>query len=300
MRTQKNIYINIINAGTTGAGRKFTGIVVGADLIIDEITAHARAAYELNPEVDTIIEIGGQDSKFTTLRDGSVNFCVMNNVCAAGTGSFIEEQAEKLGCCLSDYSNLTEYARAPIASDRCTVFMERDLNHFLAEGFSVKEALAAALHSVRENYLAKVASENLIGKHIVFQGATAKNKALIAAFEQKLGKSIHVSRFCHLTGALGTAYMLAESELGKTRFRGLDIYREKIPVKTEICEICSNHCKITTAKVKGETAAYGFLCGRDYDSKSYVKKTTASFDLLKERKKVFSFKQNLNTTTILL
>ena len=118
-------------AAVTGAGRKLAGGVIGADLVLDEITAHARAAYALTPEVDTIIEIGGQDSKFTTLKDGRVNFCVMNTVCAAGTGSFIEEQARKLGCPLEDYARRALDSPAPMASNRCTVFMERDINHLL-------------------------------------------------------------------------------------------------------------------------------------------------------------------------
>ena len=176
---------------------------MGADIIMDEITAHARAACEIDPDVDTIIEIGGQDSKFTTLKNGRVTFSVMNKVCAAGTGSFIEEQARKLGCPLAEYSSRTEGRRSPIVSDRCTVFMERDMNHYLSEGYAVEEVLASVLHAVRENYLTKVAVEGAIGNTIFFQGATAKNRALVAAFEQRLQKPIHVSRYCHLTGAWG-------------------------------------------------------------------------------------------------
>ena len=281
--------LRIIGVGTTGAGRKFTGKIVGADMIIDEITAHARAACELVPEVDTIIEIGGQDSKFTTLRKGMVTFSAMNNVCAAGTGSFIEEQAQKLKCPLPDYSSRAEGRRAPISSDRCTVFMERDMNHYLSEGYSVDEVLASVLHSIRENYLTKVAIENSIGNTICFQGATAKNKALIAAFEQRLGKPIHVSRYCHLTGALGVALMLLDEGVTASEFKGVKLYKKDIPVKSEVCGICTNHCKITIADVEGESVAYGFLCGRDYDTKKYVNNNLSGFDLINERKKLFSF-----------
>ncbi|MCP3952679.1 MAG: CoA activase, partial [Desulfobacterales bacterium] len=122
---ENNAALSITGAATTGSGRKFVGKIIGADLVLDEITAHARAAVQLDPQVDTIIEIGGQDSKFTTLKDGRVTFSTMNTVCAAGTGSFIEEQARKLGCPLADYSSRTENRSAPVASDRCTVFMER-------------------------------------------------------------------------------------------------------------------------------------------------------------------------------
>ncbi|MCK5154292.1 MAG: hypothetical protein KAQ93_08030, partial [Spirochaetales bacterium] len=117
----KKLNFNFASVGSTGSGRKFIGKLVGADTILDEISAHARAAVDLDPDIDTIIEIGGQDAKFTTLRNGVVTFSQMNTVCAAGTGSFIEEQALKLGVSLSEYASLAEGARAPLASDRCTV-----------------------------------------------------------------------------------------------------------------------------------------------------------------------------------
>ncbi len=270
--------------GTTGSGRKFIGKLIGADIILDEISAHARAAYELNPEVDTIIEIGGQDAKFTTLRNGVVTFSQMNTVCAAGTGSFIEEQAAKLGVSLADYSSLAEGSRAPLASDRCTVYMERDINHYLHQDYSIREILATALFSVRENYLQKVATEGNIGRKVVFQGATAKNKALVAAFEQKLKRPVFVSKYCHVTGALGAAITCMEEKEGATTFKGLEIYKEKIPLRTETCSLCLNHCRIRVAEVKNEEVAYGFLCGRDYKTKKYVKKELVP-SLLAARKK---------------
>lgn len=289
MALEAGVALKFKGAGTTGSGRKFAGEIIGADLALDEITAHARAAVELDRDVDTIIEIGGQDSKFTTLANGRVTFSIMNHVCAAGTGSFIEEQAKKLGCPLSDYSERAEKVRSPMSSDKCTVFMERDLNYYLREGYTVNEALASVLHAVRDNYLTKVAIENNIGDKIFFQGATAKNRALVAAFEQKLGKPIMVSKFCHLTGALGVALHLLEEQNQTTTFRGIGLYRQKIPVETEVCEICTNHCKIKTATINGETVAFGFLCGRDYETKAYVKDNASGFDLLRTRKKVFRF-----------
>ncbi|MBU1172817.1 MAG: CoA activase [Proteobacteria bacterium] len=285
---RKNIRLDILACGTTGSGRKFIGKIMGSDLVLDEITAHARAAVMLNPDVDTIIEIGGQDAKFTTLKNGMVTSSFMNNVCAAGTGSFIEEQARKLNCTIRDYAERTLGVRAPMASDRCTVFMERDLNHYLTEGYSVDEVLASVLHSVRENYLIKVATESQIGNTIFFQGATAKNKALVAAFEQRLKKPILVSRFCHLTGALGTALTLIDEYREKSHFRGLDLFRKTIPIRSEVCSLCTNHCKISIADIEGEQVAYGFLCGRDYETKSYICRSGSSFDLIKERRKIQS------------
>ncbi len=284
---RRSISLKISGAAVTGAGRKLAGLVVGADAVLDEITAHARAARELQPDVDTIIEIGGQDSKFTTLKDGRVNFCVMNTVCAAGTGSFIEEQAQKLDCPLAEYARRALNAPSPMASDRCTVFMERDINHLLFEGYSPNEILATVLHSIAENYLSKVAAEKHIGRVICFQGATARNRALVAALEQRLGKPIHVSRFCHLTGAIGAALELADTGIRATRFRGLSLWRKAISTRLEICELCGNHCKITVADLDGERVASGFLCGRDYDGSSRVDRNRSGFSLLKERKKAF-------------
>jgi len=278
------IQIKIKGCGTTGSGRRISGKIIGADIEPDEITAHATAAYNLNKNVDTIIEIGGQDAKFTLLKDGIVTSSVMNTVCAAGTGSFIEEQALKLDCPLSEYSSRTEGVSSPVASDRCTVFMERDINYYFAQGYQKEEILASVLHSVRDNYLTKVANIGKIGNCILFQGATARNKALVAAFEQKLNKPIHVSKYCHLTGALGIALLLKEKQIKISAFRGFGLWKQQIPVRQETCELCTNHCKLTIADIGGETLAYGFLCGRDYQTNKMVPKER-SYDLLKLRKK---------------
>ena len=231
-REERKLSPQVKAAGTTGSGRQLIGKIINADLVVDEITAHARAASHLDPETDTIIEIGGQDAKFTVMKRGEVVFSQMNSVCAAGTGSFIEEQAKKLGVPLSEYADRAMGVEAPLTSDRCTVFMERDLNYFINRGYTVEELLCATLYSVRENYLKKVATEGMIGKHVCFQGATARNRALVAAFEQKLGQGISVSRYCHLTGALGVTLLLSGEMPEGSGFRGLELYRKVTPVRT--------------------------------------------------------------------
>lgn len=282
------IQFEFCGTGTTGSGRKFIQKVINADVAVDEITAHARAAYALNPKVDTIIEIGGQDSKFTVMRNGQVTFSTMNYVCAAGTGSFIEEQAKRLNIPLSDYAGQALDTPSPLTSDRCTVFMERDLNHFLSQGYSKQELLAAALHSVRDNYLSKVAHLNKIGEVICFQGATAKNQALVAAFEQKLQKPIFVSKYCHLTGALGVCLLLKEKHFAKTDFRGIDFYQESPQVSEEICDLCQNHCKLKRIHLADETVMWGFLCGRDESSNKPKSANQSGFDLLSNRRRIFN------------
>jgi predicted CoA-substrate-specific enzyme activase len=293
--SEYHLDMDIGGCGTTGSGRRISGKIIGADIEPDEITAHATAAVNLNKNVDTIIEIGGQDAKFTLLKNGMVTSSVMNTVCAAGTGSFIEEQASKLECPLTDYSARTQGVTSPVSSDRCTVFMERDINHFFAEGYEKNEILASVLHSVRDNYLTKVANIGKIGNTILFQGATARNKSLVAAFEQKLNKPIHVSRYCHLTGALGVALLVREQMLAQnpiqnpiqkrvaqTNFRGFDLWKKQIPVRQETCRLCTNHCKLTIADIDGDPQAYGFLCGRDYETQKMVVQNR--YDLLALRK----------------
>lgn len=266
--TDQNIVIR--GACTTGSGRKMIKALFNADLEINEITAHAKAAVLLNPLVDTIIEIGGQDSKFTRLRNGEVYYSNMNYVCAAGTGSFIEEQAKRLGVSLDDFSELALGARAPYTSDRCTVYMERDLGVLLSENWS-KEALAAAvLNSVRDNYLAKVVGRSPIGDYIAFQGATARNKALVTSFEQVLKKTIHVSPLCHLTGALGAALTCHEARTPASGFiwdiRGLILEKEE-------CRLCANRCMLTVLAKDGIRTGWGMKCGRDYSDTKTKKKT---------------------------
>ncbi|MBF0299367.1 MAG: CoA activase [Oligoflexia bacterium] len=312
-KNKNNIELTIKSVATTGAGRKFIGKIINADIIMDEITAHAKAAYKLNPKIDTIFEIGGQDAKFTTLQNGEVTFSLMNNVCAAGTGSFIEEQGQKLNVDVSNYANLCMGARAPLASDCCTVFMERDINYYLNNSFPLEEILATILHSVRENYLRKVVQNGKIGEHICFQGATAKNRALIAAFEQKLNRPIFVSPYCHLTGALGCTYLLQDidqlqnqvsastlisisTSTSATHANIVDnlekLYQQEVVIENEVCTTCFNHCKLKIVDMGGEKSAYGLLCGRDYftnetSAKQIKIKTKKYENLISIRHKIF-------------
>ncbi len=263
--TYKEKNLDIRAVGTTGSGRQMIKELFSADFVINEITAHAKAGVFLNPEVDTIIEIGGQDSKFTRIRDGEVYFSTMNYVCAAGTGSFIEEQAKRLDVGLGGFSDVALGTEAPYTSDRCTVYMERDLSVLLSEGWS-KEALAAAvLHSVRDNYMSKVVNRSPLGDYIVFQGATARNTGLVASFEQLLKKPIHVSPYCHLTGAMGAALICQDEGISGSNF----IWEiQDLKIEEEICTLCSNHCLLTVATRNGIKTGWGMKCGRDYAEKA--------------------------------
>jgi predicted CoA-substrate-specific enzyme activase len=256
--------LTILGVGTTGSGRDLVCQVIKADEAINEITAHALGTTFIDPDVDTIIEIGGQDSKFTQLKNGMVTNAVMNYVCAAGTGSFIEEQAKRLSITLDEISDMAMGKKAPYTSDRCTVYMERDLNIFLSEGWQSDEIIAAVLYSVRDNYLSKVVGKSLIGDHVYFQGATARNKALVAVFENELNKNIFVSKYCHLTGALGCAVSLMKQKIDNSRFSGINFIYE---ISSETCELCSNQCDIRVYTVGNKKTAWGLKCGRDYEDK---------------------------------
>ncbi len=273
LQERHRIKFEWLAAGTTGSGRQLIGRLIHADLIINEITAHAKAAVSLDPEVDTVIEIGGQDSKFIRVQNGAVVQAIMNYICAAGTGSFIEEQAKKLNVPLAEYAGLAIGQRGPVISDRCTVYMERDLSRLLAEGWQKEELLASVLHSVRDNYLMRVVGQAKIGRRVCFQGATARNKALVAAFEGALQKPIRVSRFCHLAGAYGVCLLLGEQRPARSNFVGLHFSSWSSEQRSETCSLCRNRCLITVVEVGEERAAWGFQCGREYEDTAHMEKS---------------------------
>jgi predicted CoA-substrate-specific enzyme activase len=193
LEQKKKATIEVLGVATTGSGRKIVGEVIGADAIINEISAHVAGASFTDPTIDTIFEIGGQDAKYMHVVDGHIRDANMNYVCAAGTGSFIEEQANKLGYKVADVGPAVLGARPPRATDRCTVFMEQDVVRFIESGASREEALAAVMVAVAKNYLNKVVGNRYYSrKRIMFQGATARNKALVAAFEHLLGVEVVV------------------------------------------------------------------------------------------------------------
>lgn len=281
------IRFDVSGCGTTGSGRKMVGQVIGADLVLNEITAHARAAVAIDPGVETILELGGQDAKFTQLSGGVVYNSVMNYVCAAGTGSFIEEQAQKLGIPIEAFADLAMGIEAPVTSDRCTVYMERDLDMLLAAGMSKAQVAAAVLHSVCENYLTKVAAGLSVGRRVMFQGATARNKALVAAFENRLGVPIQVSPLCHVTGALGMALLVLARHRGDTAFRGFGFADQAITVDHETCHLCNNQCRLSLIHCADQTVAWGLKCGREYEDRRPRPAAVHGDRFLKARQRAF-------------
>jgi len=267
--------VRIVGAASTGSGRYLTGDFIGADVVINEITAQATGAAIVNPQVDTIFEIGGQDSKYISLNNGVVVDFEMNHACAAGTGSFLEEQAQRLGISIKDeFAQLAFASKSPIKlGERCTVFMESDLLSYQQQGASTEDLVAGLAYSIVANYLNRVVGRRKIGDNICFQGGTAFNKAVWTAFEKVTGKPIMVPDHHEVTGALGAASIAAEHidnvarQTGtrpQSKFKGFeDLVNADYTVESFACEHCPNHCAIKkVALAQAEPLFYGSRCDR--------------------------------------
>jgi predicted CoA-substrate-specific enzyme activase len=254
--------------GVTGSGRYLTGDFVGADVVRNEISAQARAAVAADPTVDTIIEIGGQDSKYIRLHNGVVVDFNMNHACAAGTGSFLEEQGERLRVDIrGEFSRLALSARAPVAlGERCTVFMESDLVHHQQQGRQVDDLAAGLAYSIAQNYVNRVVAGRSMGHHVLFQGGVAANASVVAAFQQLLDRPIRVPANHGLTGSIGAA-ILAREACGITNspsnFRGFDLRDRAYDSTTFECRACPNLCQVSRVTLGAdEPIFYGARCER--------------------------------------
>jgi len=279
--------VQIIGAGTTGSGRYLIGEFIGADIIKNEITAQARAAFEIDPQVDTIFEIGGQDSKYISLRNSTIVDFEMNKVCAAGTGSFLEEQAEILGVELNEFGDLALQAKSPInLGERCTVFINSEVIHHQKDTHERENLLAGLGYSIVYNYLNRVVSGKDIGNRIFFQGGVAANKSVVSAFEEVLHKEIVVPPNYDVTGAIGIALIVRDTKIERTKFKGLNLASKSYTSISFTCKDCSNACEINEITIDGEeTIHYGGRCGK-YEEKE--KKQDKSIpDLFKLRNDIF-------------
>ncbi len=266
--------VEVVSVATTGSGRYLTGDFVGADLIKNEITAQATAAINIDPGVDTIFEIGGQDSKYISLHNKTVIDFEMNKACAAGTGSFLQEQAEKLKINIEqEFGDRALSAECPVGcGERCTVFMESDLVSHQRRGAKTDDLVAGLAYSIVSNYLTKVVGDRKIGNNIFFQGGVAWNRGVVAAFEKMMGKKITVPPHHDITGAIGAALLVMEGTTGeKTNFRGFDLSKRKYSISTFTCDECDNHCEIRKVELENEEPLYyGSRCEK-YDVKKKSK-----------------------------
>lgn len=229
--------------GTTGSARNLIGLLLDANVVKNEITAHALGTLSIVPDVKTILEIGGQDSKIIIINDGIITDYAMNTLCAAGTGAFLSSQAKRLNIDINDFSRLAVASNNPVKiAARCTVFAESDLVHKAQVGYSRKDIVAGLCRSIVLNYLNNVGKGKKIEEPIVFQGGVSKNEGVLKYFKEVLKKDVVVLDNGHLMGALGIAILAKKNKTSKTY--SLDINNFKFETKGNSCNGCSNNCEI--------------------------------------------------------
>ncbi|MCP4762244.1 MAG: 2-hydroxyglutaryl-CoA dehydratase [archaeon] len=269
--------IKILALGTTGSARYLIKSVVGGDIAKTEIIAHAVATSTEFPDVNTILEIGGQDSKIILLRDGIISDFAMNSVCAAGTGSFLDHQAQRLNIPIEDFGDYAKRSETPVAiAGRCTVFAESDMVHKQQMGYSKEDIIRGLCNSLVRNYLNNVGKGKEIKSPIVFQGGVSANAGIVKAFGEQLGVKVKVPEHYILMGAIGASYLAKEyrekalKAKGKfeTKFRGFNVLDIEFKTSAFNCKGCPNQCEIVQIMMDNEeseseiVARWGDRCGK--------------------------------------
>ncbi len=260
--------LSIEGIGTTGSARHLAAYLVGADVVKNEITAHALAVVDYVPDAKTIIEIGGQDSKIIILREGVVVDFAMNTVCAAGTGSFLDQQASRLGISIEDFGDraLRSRNRVRIAG-RCTVFAETDMIHKQQLGYQIEDIIAGLCDSLVKNYLNNVSRGKEILPPVVFQGGVAANRGIRQALERELGLEVIVPPHFDLMGAIGAAKLVRRVRPSKTCFKGVEVAEWNFSTRSFECDGCGNTCDVMELIAEGKAVAcWGDTCGKHSDA----------------------------------
>lgn len=250
--------------GTTGSARKLIGEMLDANVVKNEITAHAIGTISLYKDVHTILEIGGQDSKIIIIQDGIITDYSMNTLCAAGTGAFLSSQAERLNIPIEEFGDIAITSNNPVKiAARCTVFAESDLVHKAQAGYDKKDIAAGLCKSIVLNYLNNVAKGKHIANPIVFQGGVSKNKGVVKYFKEVLNENIIVDDNGHLMGALGIAILSHKYSNGNTY--NLNIKDLKFNTSGFECKGCSNNCEILRI-IKNDKVidTWGSRCGKTF------------------------------------
>jgi predicted CoA-substrate-specific enzyme activase len=269
--------IEIKSAGTTGSARYLSGVIVGADIVKNEITAHAVAATHVVPDVRTVLEIGGQDSKIILLQDGVVVDFAMNTVCAAGTGSFLDHQAARLGIPIEEFGSYALRAESGVQiAGRCSVFAESDMIHKQQIGHPIENIIYGLCQALVRNYLNNLAKGKRLEPPIVFQGGVAANVGMKRAFEEVLSERIVVPPYYNVMGAIGVALLAKESVPAKSGFKGFEVAEYNFKTSSFNCDGCSNTCEVVRITLDGETLArWGGRCGKwEVEPKRKVKAET--------------------------
>ncbi len=251
----------IKGVGTTGSGRYLSSILTGADVTKNEITAHAVAAAHYFPDVKTIIEIGGQDSKIIILDQGIVNDFAMNTVCAAGTGSFLDQQAARLNMDIQDFGDAAAHSHQAVRiAGRCGVFAETDMIHKQQMGYPMEDIIMGLCEALVRNYLNNVGKGKKIEAPVVFQGGVAANRGLRSAFEKMLQMPVAVPEHYNVMGAIGTAILAREyvqTNRCETKFNGIEFILDgEFKTSSHECQGCPNLCEVVCIKRSRQVLAY--------------------------------------------
>ena len=252
--------VQVVSVGTTGSARKLIGVMTGASVVKNEITAHAIGTTTVHPDVRTIFEIGGQDSKIVIIENGFVTDYAMNTLCAAGTGSFLSSQAHRLGVSVEDFGEIALTSKKPTnIAARCTVFAESDLVHKAQIGHKKEDIIAGLCKAVVANYLNNIGKGKKIMPPIVFQGGVSKNVGVKKAFEDAVRHEVIVDENGHLMGAFGVAVLARRS--GKERPFSFDTADIEFRTRGFECGKCANHCEIICVYRENELIdAWGNKC----------------------------------------
>jgi predicted CoA-substrate-specific enzyme activase len=257
----------VCGVATTGSARYLAGVIVEADLVKNEITSHATAALHYYPQAQTVIEIGGQDSKIIILRDGVAVDFGMNTVCAAGTGSFLDHQALRLNMDIEEFSRRAVNSETPVRiAGRCTVFAESDMIHKQQMGHKTEDILYGLCQALVRNYLNNVGLGREIKPPVIFQGGVAFNRAIVKVFREELETEIIVPPHHEVMGAIGAALLVHEEMMNnnrKTKFRGFGVSEVKYKSSSFECKACPNLCEIAQISNNGTVLArWGGRCDR--------------------------------------
>lgn len=248
--------ITIKGVAVTGYGEELILNAFSCDLGLVETVAHYKAAAHFNPNVDFIIDIGGQDMKCFKIRNGAVDSIMLNEACSSGCGSFIETFAKALGYTIADFAKLGLFAKHPVnLGSRCTVFMNSSVKQAQKDGASVEDISAGLSISIVKNAIYKViraASADDLGKEIVVQGGTFHNDAVLRAFEQELGRNVTRPTISGIMGAFGAALAARDLHLEKSSvLTASDLQTFQHTAKPATCGLCTNHCSLTVNSFDG-------------------------------------------------
>lgn len=301
--------IDIVSSACTGYGEEIIKNAFHVDMGLVETIAHFSAAKKFDPEVDFIIDIGGQDIKCFKIRMGAIDNIFLNEACSSGCGSFLQTFAGALGYSISEFANMGIFADRPVdLGSRCTVFMNSSVKQAQKDGASIDNISAGLSISVVKNALYKVirvANAESLGKHIVVQGGTFLNDAVLRAFEQEIGGSVTRPPIAGLMGAYGAALYAKQNAPGKSSIisaERLDSFTHHVEAIT--CKGCPNNCRLTVNTFDdGGRFIGGNRCekplalknsAKKYNLFDYKKELLASYEPFKGRRETIGIPMGLN------